>query len=69
MSPNVCGRFQILTSGDEIAVHFRLAERFQPRPHYNVAPSQDVLTVGLTKDGQPPQHCTLGRRLCRHPAA
>jgi putative SOS response-associated peptidase YedK len=65
----VCGRFLILTCGDALVAHFRLAEKFQLRPRYNVAPSQDVLTVGLTKDGQPQQHCTPGRRLFRHPAS
>jgi putative SOS response-associated peptidase YedK len=49
----VCGRFLVLTSSDELVAHFCLAERFQPRSRYNVAPSQEVLTVGPSREGRP----------------
>jgi putative SOS response-associated peptidase YedK len=52
MSPNVCGRFLLLTLGDEIVAHFRLAEAYRPRPRYNIAPRQEVLTVGQSPDGR-----------------
>jgi putative SOS response-associated peptidase YedK len=38
--------------GDELVAHFRLAERYQPRPRYNVAPSQEVMAGGLRQDGR-----------------
>jgi putative SOS response-associated peptidase YedK len=52
MPPNVCGRFLLLTLGDEIVAHFELSRRFAPRPRYNIAPRQEVLTVGQSPDGQ-----------------
>jgi putative SOS response-associated peptidase YedK len=48
----VCGRFLLLTLGDEIVAHFELSPRFAPRPRYNIAPRQEVATVGQSPDGQ-----------------
>jgi putative SOS response-associated peptidase YedK len=50
----MCGRFLLFSSGDEIARHFDLAEEVPDGvPRYNVAPTQQVLCVGLSREGKP----------------
>src|SRR5438045_2057144 len=49
----MCGRFALLASGDALAEHFGLSEAPSVAPRYNIAPSQPVLCVGLSRDGKP----------------
>jgi putative SOS response-associated peptidase YedK len=51
----MCGRYSLATPWQRIAEQFgiRVADVPELFPHYNIAPSQTVLAVGLSKDGQP----------------
>src|SRR5437879_1186383 len=49
----MCGRFLALSSGVTLAEHFGLGHPPPVTPRHNVAPSQPVLTVGLSKEGRP----------------
>jgi putative SOS response-associated peptidase YedK len=49
----MCGRFALIVSGEDIADSFGLSETPPLFPRYNIAPSQPVLCVGLSRDGQP----------------
>jgi putative SOS response-associated peptidase YedK len=48
----MCGRFLLLSSGADLAAHFGLAEAPALAPRYNVAPTQPVLAVDLSKGGR-----------------
>ncbi len=48
----MCGRFFFLSSGPAIADLFQLAGVPDLAPRYNIAPTQQVLTVGLDKLGR-----------------
>jgi putative SOS response-associated peptidase YedK len=41
----MCGRFSLGTSATTLAVQFDLADRPDRVPRYNLAPTQDTLTV------------------------
>jgi putative SOS response-associated peptidase YedK len=47
----MCGRFLLLSSGDEIARLLMLASAPAVKPRYNIAPMQPVLAVGLDRAG------------------
>ena len=49
----MCGRYTLLVSAADLAEHCGLAERAPVVPRYNVAPTQPVLAVGLSRDGRP----------------
>ena len=49
----MCGRFSLLTSGADLAEHFGLDAPPALVPRYNIAPTQPVLAVGLSRDGRP----------------
>jgi putative SOS response-associated peptidase YedK len=49
----MCGRFFILASPRELADLFGLADVPDVAPRYNVAPTQPVMAVGLSKEGRP----------------
>ncbi len=49
----MCGRFFILASPTELVDLFGLADVPDLLPRYNIAPTQPVLAVGLSKDGRP----------------
>ena len=48
----MCGRFLLFSSGDAIARHFALEAVPDVAPRYNVAPTQPVLCVGLSREGK-----------------
>jgi putative SOS response-associated peptidase YedK len=48
----MCGRFTLRTSAQEVAKTFGLIEVPDLRPRFNVAPTQQVLTITL-QDGNP----------------
>ena len=48
----MCGRFLLLSSGPTIADLFQLAGVPEIAPRYNIAPTQQVLAVGLDKAGR-----------------
>lgn len=41
----MCGRFSLKVSFEELLRYFRLDAGFEPEPHYNIAPSQQVAAV------------------------
>jgi putative SOS response-associated peptidase YedK len=45
----MCGRFALAARGDEIAEHFGQAETPCVVSRYNVAPSQPLFCVGLSR--------------------
>ena len=49
----MCGRYYLLASPPELADLFGLADVPDAPPRYNIAPTQPVLAVGLSKDGRP----------------
>ena len=48
----MCGRFGLWANPKQIADHFQLQEPLPFVPRYNIAPSQEVLAVGQTREGQ-----------------
>ena len=48
----MCGRFGLWASPKQIADHFQLQEPLPFTPRYNIAPSQEILAVGQTREGQ-----------------
>lgn len=53
----MCGRFGLWTDPQTVQDHFGLQEALPMQPRYNIASSQEILTVGQDERGQ------------RHPAA
>ncbi len=49
----MCGRYYLLTPRAELAELFGLADVPDLAPRYNIAPTQPVLAVGLSKEGRP----------------
>ena len=49
----MCGRYYLLASPADLADLFGLADVPDLLPRYNIAPTQPVLAVGLSKDGRP----------------
>ncbi len=49
----MCGRFFLLASSTDLADLFGLDDVPDLLPRYNIAPTQTVLTVGLSKEGRP----------------
>jgi putative SOS response-associated peptidase YedK len=49
----MCGRFALIVTGDNVVDYFGLSETPSLVPRYNIAPSQPVLCVGLSRDGKP----------------
>ena len=43
----MCGRFTLIADPTTIQVRFRIMVDRDYQPHYNVAPTQGVLTVGI----------------------
>ncbi len=48
----MCGRFTLTISGDEIAKCFQVSEVQDGPPRYNIAPSQEILTIVQRLQGQ-----------------
>ena len=46
----MCGRFSLTATSEEVAQHFDLAAVPDLSPHYNIAPTQTVATVVVSKD-------------------
>ena len=49
----MCGRYYLLTPPAELADLFQLTDVPEAAPRYNIAPSQQILAVGLDKVGLP----------------
>jgi putative SOS response-associated peptidase YedK len=49
----MCGRFALIVTGDDVVDYFGLSETPSLVPRYNIAPSQPLLCVGLSRDGKP----------------
>lgn len=49
----MCGRYTLLVSADDLALHFGLADVPSVVPRFNIAPTQPVLAVGPSRDGKP----------------
>jgi putative SOS response-associated peptidase YedK len=47
----MCGRFGLWVSPKQVTDHFQLQEPLPFTPRYNIAPSQEILAVGQTKEG------------------
>ncbi len=56
----MCGRFSLGASATTLAAHFGLFEAPAWSPRYNIAPSQEVLTILRTPD-RPELHVALRR--------
>ena len=48
----MCGRFALLTPGQELAAQFGVTLAIAVAPRYNIAPTQPVLAVRLAHDGE-----------------
>lgn len=55
----MCGRFVLKTPPAELIPRFGVAEGFEFRPHYNIAPTQTVPVVRQSSDGQ--RHVVMAR--------
>ena len=47
----MCGRFALVATGEEVAAHYELAEVPFIAPRYNIAPTQPVAAVRLSRNG------------------
>ncbi|EAZ88450.1 SOS response-associated peptidase [Crocosphaera chwakensis] len=48
----MCGRFSLTISGEEIAKYFQVSQVQDWSPRYNIAPSQEILTIVETSKSQ-----------------
>ena len=48
----MCGRFALISPGEEVATLFELAETPQLAPRYNIAPTQPVAAVRENRDNK-----------------
>ena len=48
----MCGRFGLWSEPQDIQDHFQLQEPLPLEPRFNIAPSQEILTVGQDENGQ-----------------
>ena len=48
----MCGRYTLLASPEDLALHFGLADIPSVVPRFNIAPTQPVLAFGLSRDGR-----------------
>ncbi|MEL4897427.1 SOS response-associated peptidase [Crocosphaera sp. Alani8] len=48
----MCGRFSLTISGDEISKYFQVSQVQDWKPRYNIAPSQEIVTIVQTLLGQ-----------------
>ena len=52
LESDVCGRFALFASSEEVAQHFGVGEVFIPKSRYNVAPTQRVAVVTANCDAE-----------------